>query len=745
MNIKQTLSCLAASLLLAACTSENLVEAPSTNGTENDGSRREVLLSFKNKLSTVKTKADAPIATEEENYIRSLDIYVFGSESEATGYTFQELYYYRDDASTVAGDWAHSFNLTTSDADNSISTALLKLSKGLYVKLYCVVNRTKLYATNDGGAVTEYTDWQPITQTAPGALENVVTAGVPTEVDFLKLHSSLIDPAGNTEDDILSTPLPMVGYYTTPVDLTDFSSSARTQLSFKLNRMVARFDVVNNAAESKFTLESISMVNGRKGSGLFPVKAWGTAPADLITYPEREVEAATQVKDNTTTKGAFYVWPSPLADDAYLVLKGKYAANKTENLDVTYKVPFKQEVNGVGSYIEVSHNHRYTIAITKADTYHLDFELKVDEWSDEGDMDKYDPNKDNELNADPVELITAGTTGAEVQADGNILILAQAGSKFSFEMSSSSELEETVTFKEGSVAWLVEDTRATKAVSVDSIYTYKVDETQFGDMSKVLPATISFKSKITGRTKDIVVVPAGAPTISLAGDYAGFSTFDAKTNTVTMYNVANQTVKLHVVAPTFKDVESGSSAAVEASATSWMKLDQASAVTAEADYTLTLQAAQSDGASTTVDFTSALSSAKTTVTVKLVKAGTIDALAANSFGNGGTANNTFDLENKKVTMEGVAGNTFTLKVVSPKGVDAAITGGNTWLEIDGAPNVIELSSGKIQTTVTCKISDATGMDSATKTDGKVAFTNKLNNTDKLEITVVTSVPAAPAP
>lgn len=60
-------------------------------------------------------------------------------------------------------------------------------------------------------------------------------------------------------------------------------------------------------------------------------------------------------------------------------IEGKYAANKTENLMLGKVFAIR---NGVGSYIEVSHNHRYITH--KADTYHLDFELKVDEWSDEG-------------------------------------------------------------------------------------------------------------------------------------------------------------------------------------------------------------------------------------------------------------------------------------------------------------------------------------------------------------------------
>ena len=229
MNIKYKLSVFAASLLLMACTSENELVNPTPDETgQDDAAKREVLLTFKNKLNVAsgKTKAEGdPIATAEENYIRSLDIYVFGSKDEINGYTFQELYYYRDDASTVAGDgdWAHSFNLLASAEDN-VTTALLKLQKGLFIKLYCVVNRTVLYQTTPEGAVEAYTAFTPLRQDAPGQPVNNVVDGVPTEKDFLKLHTALIDPAAAvpTEDDILQTPLPMTGSHTTPIDLTDF-------------------------------------------------------------------------------------------------------------------------------------------------------------------------------------------------------------------------------------------------------------------------------------------------------------------------------------------------------------------------------------------------------------------------------------------------------------------------------------------------------------------------------------------
>ena len=230
-----------------------------------------------------------------------------------------------------------------------------------------------MYTTSDDGTTTQYTDFKSLIQTAPGQDDNLVTAGIPKEADFKKLHIKLIDPAATadpTENDVLASPLPMSGAYTTPLDLTDFGSSARTQISFKLSRMVARFDIVNDAAKSKFTLEKMSMGNGQKGAKFFPIETVGKTQADLITYPEREVLPDTQKASDelagTTnlTKGAFYAFPSPKDDHGYLMLKGKYAVNQTESKDVSYQIPFQQMINGIGTYIEVAYNHRYTITPT---------------------------------------------------------------------------------------------------------------------------------------------------------------------------------------------------------------------------------------------------------------------------------------------------------------------------------------------------------------------------------------------
>ena len=116
----------------------------------------------------------------------------------------------------------------------------------------------------------------PLVQSNPGQPGNTVTEVTPTESDFLLFKSIQLDPASAT--DILKTPLPMTGAYATPLDLTDFSVSARLQLGFRLTRSVARFDIVNDAATLKFTIQSVSMATGRRGVSFFPLKVTGTLP-----------------------------------------------------------------------------------------------------------------------------------------------------------------------------------------------------------------------------------------------------------------------------------------------------------------------------------------------------------------------------------------------------------------------------------------------------------------------------------
>ncbi|MEY8611680.1 hypothetical protein AALM74_21185 [Parabacteroides segnis] len=382
-------------LSLAACTSEteeqHQTPAPDPSGGE---ARREVLLTLKNKLSVAQTKAGDAIATAAENKISALDIYVFGSATEDGVYTYQERFCYRESNSNFpVGLDVTPLELTAVGSDGKQTNTLLSLKKGLFVKLYCIANQNKLIDPATGNV---YNSFVSLGQSNPGQANNSVTEGAPREDDFKLFRCVQLNPASAT--DILQTPLPMTGAYTTPIDLTDFSVSARLQLGFRLTRSVARFDIVNDAKTSKFTIQSVSMANGRKGISFFPLKVTG----DLITYPARPFDGDKANEGNCL--GAFYAWPSPKEDDGYLILSGTYAVNLTENIPVTYKVPFKPEEDG--NYIEVSQNHRYTVNITKADEYHLDFTLDVADWTDEGSIDEYEPGGETDGEELAVEVAT---------------------------------------------------------------------------------------------------------------------------------------------------------------------------------------------------------------------------------------------------------------------------------------------------------------------------------------------------
>ena len=139
------LSCLF--VLLGSCTEEvqQKGEQPAPEGGSDAITRQEVTLSLKNKLvlDREKTKGET-IATAEENAISALDVYVFASETENGDYSFMERFAYRNTPDAVLPAGASELQLTPTDADAKETTGLLKVKKGLFVKLYCIANNTTL-------------------------------------------------------------------------------------------------------------------------------------------------------------------------------------------------------------------------------------------------------------------------------------------------------------------------------------------------------------------------------------------------------------------------------------------------------------------------------------------------------------------------------------------------------------------------------------------------------------------------
>lgn len=486
----------------------------------NDPTRREVALGFRNKLNIAPigtTRADAPIATTEENHIATLDVYVFSSDKEEGPYTYQERFCYREDGSAVVAPNQDVTKIQLKADAGTVAEATLRPKKGLYTKFYCIANQPSLL--KDAAAFDGFT---PLEQSAPGTGNNVVTkAGVPTEADFLAFTTPLLkgylDPAATQEADILMTPLPMVGSYSPALDLRDISMGSRTRINMTLSRIVSRFDIDNDKEKSHLEITAVSMGKGRKGVTLFPVVPVEDAadPTNtLITYMDRPFTGAN-INAGIQT-GAFYSYPSPVEDEGYLIIKGKYALNQTDvPQEVSYKVDFTQQVAGTGGFIDVKANHRYTVRITDADPFKLNVEITIADWTDGEDID-YQP--ENELT---VKAVAAETGSTYDEPTRTATVDVTKTEFFTVSAETNSEVEAGLLYTGvtgGNANWL--ETEVTKVVtrSGSSTYTCKVKKNALYNGVLFPKATLTLRSKAGREESQFAIVPTlAAPTVTLKG------------------------------------------------------------------------------------------------------------------------------------------------------------------------------------------------------------------------------------
>lgn len=228
---------LCSTLLLSGCAKDERTDNGGGGTVTDTGEVREVMMTLKNQLVLQKaptkageqqqaTKAETPIATAAENAISTLDVYVFGAKAENEPYTFQERFAYRANSNDKLPAGATELQLNTSGADGKETTGLMKIKKGLFVKLYCIANDTTLIDPA-GNKVVKPADFTPITFTeGEDGNPKFATEGVPQEAAFTSWHTRLL--TATTKTDTLATPLAMAGALTTPVDLTTFDNSARS-------------------------------------------------------------------------------------------------------------------------------------------------------------------------------------------------------------------------------------------------------------------------------------------------------------------------------------------------------------------------------------------------------------------------------------------------------------------------------------------------------------------------------------
>ena len=516
--------------LVAGCTSEvetigGTPEVPE-NPQANDPNRRSVVISLQNKLILVNGTPESRnttrdgIAEEDENRIESFDIYAFGSDKEEGPYTFQEHFAYRAGAGTLPTGIS-PLELKADESAGKVNVVFYP-RKGLYTKFYCVANQAGMYDAT-GNAYVGYTPLQQVSQPQSGIPGDAVTvAGTPTENDFLKLGSPLVAPVG-FDQDILLAPLPMAGANSQPTDLREYSMGTYVRLNISLIRAVARFDVVNDAVKSHFTITDIAMGNGRQGVTLFPIRPIGEIPAtagQLITYPYRPFDGLN-ANEGTTTK-AFYCYPCKAVDAGFLILKGLYAVNLTdEKKEVSYRIPFERVTDGNGTRIEINHNHRYTVQITEADPFELTANIRLVDWETGDYIDDYEP--DNGLETITVgNLLPAGQTSYD--AATNVVTLAlTSNSSFTTNTGSNAGVEARLTYygSDATDGWLKleEIPLTTTRVTTTQQVQYKVsfNENYTGNS---YPRGILRLTDKAGAAEEVILIDAtfSIPVVTSAGE-----------------------------------------------------------------------------------------------------------------------------------------------------------------------------------------------------------------------------------
>ncbi|MEY8612695.1 hypothetical protein AALM74_26360, partial [Parabacteroides segnis] len=165
--------------------------------------------------------------------------------------------------------------------------------------------------------------------------------------------------------------------------------------------------------------------------------------------------------------------------------------------------------------------------------YHLDFTINVEDWTDEGSIDDYEPGG----NVDADGLVFTNTSAGDItyDADTRTVTIGITGTEqFTLTGASTSGYFVTMYYENGDQdnQWLevtpAPDYVQTKADDNSKIeYTIKLVEHYVG---KYPVATLRFTDKITAKESIVIVQPLAKPTVSMISQSAEGS-FDDETNT----------------------------------------------------------------------------------------------------------------------------------------------------------------------------------------------------------------------
>lgn len=524
MNMKKkSLMLLAALMTLGtACTNnDDTGESPAT------GLISEIQIELAGKGEGVEySKA---IASDSENKIDNLSIYVFASDK-ADG-----TYYYRETWTSAAADDkdAKTFSLQDAGTKKKASifpTDALNLS---YLKLFLIANPADaLYGENGTTGLT---------LNAATAFDgtNPTPTDATTETAFLATYSKVL--AGDAN---ITPSLTMTGQGKTKI------VGSVSKINIDLLRTVARFDIDNTTITSNLTIKSIAIVQGRKTAPL-----WNTAPTVvaegelttsplLMTYHEVDYTALPNA-NRDLTESAIYTNPSLATDKCVLLVKGTYKVGSTgEERPAEYTVPFQKTGDGgVVTPLAIERNNRYTLRILDVTSTTIKATFDIEDWISDGGINVKPGNDAPSYTAatlfgetpdidKPVALTAGDITQYRVAANKTFKIVMAASGPTSVEKAvATAPATKVASPGDG---WLTVETLTEASYEVKDGITYTTfNITTFnGDISGAEPVSLRFINETASLDPDLQPVltffaTPGKPAMTDAGGHNMENTVDA--------------------------------------------------------------------------------------------------------------------------------------------------------------------------------------------------------------------------
>ncbi|SEG27540.1 Putative binding domain-containing protein, N-terminal [Parabacteroides chinchillae] len=321
-----------ASLMMAACSDDDSLF---TGGPEN-GNPAGKTITFVFPGTAQGVVPYAALATDAENELKTLDIYVFGEDSLAADpkpVILKEIF--------RSGEAGNSFTLTPVGTSYQ---ATISVYPGEQKKFYFVANgRDNLSLDSLELGVTD------------------TTAFLAKATNTLKGH--------------IACPLLMSGSFPELGTITVPEGGLGGNQEVHLTRRMARFDVLNWCEESSFKISEI-VLKDIPGSNSIFAQATPYTPTIVASLPIIDF-TAYENSNYGESKSVFYMYPAMAVEtqNIKLSLVGETLAGAAQ----VYNVEFKKNQSDVNT-IPVLANNRYLLSILNVGSGTLDATLEVKDW-----------------------------------------------------------------------------------------------------------------------------------------------------------------------------------------------------------------------------------------------------------------------------------------------------------------------------------------------------------------------------